>query len=1020
MAGLQEPVIEVVLSLLVKRVLQYGPDAAKGVWHRFTSLYCRHSFVRRAKFVDRQPELDAIEAVLKEEHDLRVLYFSGSGGVGKTRLLQEVENLVREIRTTPPLRWTSIIDLYHSDFHSVSGLRTALLQRLDPNEEHFSQYRDARKQYERRRHAGVSRRALQVERDRLEELFLTEYNTFARSYRPVIAFDTLESLSYESDLIQELCQLEDTLVAAGEWILQQAKALENTVLLLAGRPQPAFEEQLKQSYDSEPGRYESFPLTGLSREDSRRLLAALLNDAPAAVHSLYEYRDEIWYVTQGRPVQIALTIELAIQMGSLDVSELDTVLNNPALFGRRLVEMLFNVDDPENRIFFFLALARRGLTVELLHYLEPAWSEEECRRRLAAIGDLSVVKVRSGSQKEYFLHDAAYELFDEFSPPTEKLNIWHERFADYYQKELAVTRGNNARLDGAIVIRLLYYEFQYAPRRAFQHTYVRHSERAIKGYELGLDMQLRDELLRCFRELTGRRHVSGLSRERIDLDSAVRWIKRYVAQQRYHRAIRVVELFLTFIPESDAQEFDSSDIDVRPIHLSSDKREQARALFEHATDLFWGEVLTYYGETLAYIGASEVSNKAILEAAIQRLTAFSCDLSSPLLWSKERTLGRAHNSMGYLLRSYGHYGQALDSYRRALEHFAATRIADEQANTLNNQAFVLALLGEGERAKIAVNRALNIRRELQYEYPRALSLNTRGIIYGLFGQTTFAKDDVTRALNIFEDLEEPRGIGLACNAFGFVLRREASEQQNGTLNRDRAYQLYEQATEYFQRAIDVFSPDTVDEPLRLWEAHNELGSIFRDWGFLQNTRESASASDLYKRAIDHYESALAIAEEHGLRFQATDTYDDIAQVHAYRGDMDSATYWLERVFSAVPEEYTVEEGRGFQDTPEPGEAYWLILAKAYWQQTMWTVSASSLQIQATSDRQDMARHAALSIAYFRRFWPTSDIAYTRANTLVRRLRESHVPLTDVRTQTHEIASQYNVDLSVLMNAIDNT
>ena len=61
-------------------------------------------------------------------------------------------------------------------------------------------------------------------------------------------------------------------------------------------------------------------------------------------------------------------------------------------------------------------------------------------------------------------------------------------------------------------------------------------------------------------------------------------------------------------------------------------------------------------------------------------------------------------------------------------------LIDEQADTLNNLAFILALLGAPKRAKTHIDQALELRQRLGQKYPLALSHNTRGLIYSLQGQ----------------------------------------------------------------------------------------------------------------------------------------------------------------------------------------------------------------------------------------------------------------------------------------------
>ncbi len=148
-------------------------------------------------------------------------------------------------------------------------------------------------------------------------------------------------------------------------------------------------------------------------------------------------------------------------------------------------------------------------------------------------------------------------------------------------------------------------------------------------------------------------------------------------------------------------------------------------------------------------------------------------------WLRARLLGRLHNNIGYLHWGRGRNSQALAQYQRALPHFKTANIPDERADTLNNMAFTLALLGMVDDAQEQAKRALAIRQQLDRRYLIALSHNTRGYIYTLESHPMWGERECREALRIFEDLQEPRGIGLACNALGFTLRKRGDQWKLG-------------------------------------------------------------------------------------------------------------------------------------------------------------------------------------------------------------------------------------------------
>ncbi|MBK8988170.1 MAG: hypothetical protein IPM39_19245 [Chloroflexi bacterium] len=541
-------------------------------------------------------------------------------------------------------------------------------------------------------------------------------------------FDTLETLQRESDLIQTLCQLNQAYPVEGyDWLVQHCGILPNTVILLAGRSQPHLSSHLGQINQQIPGGFEEIELAGLSRADSQMLLAKFLQQHPSPFASQVQaHADHLWHVTKGLPVQLAILAEVLLHIES-GGGLFANLPRDPERWEKAIIQQIFDYDNEATRPLFFLALARKGLTVDLLHYLEPEWSYEICEEWLQRLGGLSIIKTRQNHEATaLFLHDVLYELFDAAEHSWPQLMQWQEHLVNYHRDHQAALRENRADWVAATV-NLLYYELQYDAHTAFYESYLRWSESAIKGSEIGLDLQLRDELLRFLHSSVNKPMPNKpvLTESEIERDSGVRWIKRLLIQGQYQQAVQVAANILQFGP------YAAFAINPANVGKTNQLNEEAAIIFDIDNDFLWGHLLTYYGEALAYTGASEQETRAILVQAICLLQ--KCHEHIAPAWLRQKVLGRAYNVLAYLEWIYGHYGAAVNAYRLALDCFASFDLSDEQADTLNNLAFLLAVLGDYSQAKNHADLGLKLRQQVGQIYPVALSHNTRGLIYAMQG-----------------------------------------------------------------------------------------------------------------------------------------------------------------------------------------------------------------------------------------------------------------------------------------------
>jgi hypothetical protein len=161
----------------------------------------------RIPHVGREEETKRLQACLRARGERHFLYYWAHGGLGKTRLLEELQRLVKE--AGPGYYGTGIIDLYHTDTHSTSDVERAIVEGLDPDQKYFSDYRRERRLFELLRERGTDPGVLEQRREELSQLFIQGCREMALDARKlVICFDTVELLQYESSVVEEMAGLE--------------------------------------------------------------------------------------------------------------------------------------------------------------------------------------------------------------------------------------------------------------------------------------------------------------------------------------------------------------------------------------------------------------------------------------------------------------------------------------------------------------------------------------------------------------------------------------------------------------------------------------------------------------------------------------------------------------------------------------------------------------------------------------------------------------------------------------------
>lgn len=983
------------------------------------------------KVVGRHEEINAIEQAIIGNDSRSIFYFVAEGGMGKTRLLEEVDRIEASFSCPP------IIDLYHQQNHSPGGLRQAIVDGLGGL--NFPKYSQERSEFIEKREIGLSGGELEKIRADLDNIFVREYNKLAANQRILLRFDTLELLQYEHDDVQYACLVNDVDTVIKNWLLTVIPQLQNTVTIFAGRPRPKTEGEFAEKFKKEGCVFKKQSLEAFTPDEVRQYLQLLQQESPDEFDPLLspETQQMIDNLSEGKPIRLALIVDLLLHEepfgGLSDKEDID----------QQLVEHLMRLPEPYGLAISFSLQARKGLDKPLLHYLWPRQSNTETSVDEIMEGMLSFAftKTYQSDTSRIFLHDELYDLYDRYfiGDPRHRQESF-KTLRNYYIERLA-EETSPEEIEN-IKLALLYYALHCDPGEAYYKYYSRWDEEAIKKHETSFDMRLRDEVLHFFNryafdydsEFFDMRVADLVNEEKIHRDSAVRWVKRHLARGDFERAAQAAK--------------NVRDLKDKDGIFHWDKIEDP---------LYKAGLLTAWSEALLYTGASEKDVLLLLLDEVFKLLPDGYSSGSDIepdaeeldseVWWRKQILGKAYNNRGYLYWANGRYGIAFDDFRHALGYFRQINLEDERANTLTNLAYVMALLGRVDTANYHIERALEIRERLDKtkRYTIALSRNTRGLLYSLGDHFDVGIKECREALNICEEVNEQRGIGMACNALGFSLRRRGEQWKKGELIHtiENAETDFTEAEENLLRALDIFS-EQVPEPIRLWEVHNELGSLYLDWAYLTHSQQKdfSRAAAQYDDSIKHQEKALKIAEEKNLSFQITDSHDDLAQAFQDYGGLllqmgeleKAASYrakaerYLTRIETdLIPKEYQLKEMGADFSTPllsESGVAYWQSLGKVYLQRGVWEAHKLERREVTFGERPEVARrcirYLAISFVYFQQYGPQSMHLENTKWAFTRRLGSLRVTPEMAHEEIVKLEEEFGLNLRILKNTIDDT
>ncbi|MGB4804130.1 MAG: ATP-binding protein [Anaerolineae bacterium] len=853
-----------------------------------------------------------------------VLFLTGEGGIGKTRIVQSI---IESAKSNDNLQVTrSIVDFYHVPTHSEYGLAEALHSVLTPPRSPFTRYENEKRALERMRLSGeVSN--VGEQRLRVLQAFTEDMTRLAQGKRIVLTLDTAERLVYSVGqepvtpilfadcwnwLVQSLPQWKNvTLVIAGR---DSARPLVESLRRMVGEdfvsvvPVGSFSEAESIAYFDE--------VAHTARKHSRLEIAqrvqSLDRDARLLAHRL----------AGGRPIMLALLVDY-LTAGPGSLSEiLHPAEQNQGLTDRhyglarlktQLVGRLMELR-PLGDVISALGRTPKGCDQELLAKLLDI-PVAEAGNRLNDTRRLSIIKVRPADQR-VFLHDEIYALLREevYAHPADVREA--ARFSNviltYYDEQIDRCRTELDRLYAPAEVE--GKEKLDLSRLSETHTTLQTLWAEFVFYELRRDAA------------AGFRHYYRLIRE-ASLNGDTQWDVQLQAE---------LQTFLAEWGVSPSTEF-IDDLPMRLVRSSLMPRSMVRALVngqlqaaltegEHLRRTM-SDIIAMYpvvnegilnaweASALIYLGGEEN-----LKMARDKLTLTIGGLHDLLrkdpqdhgmqdieLWRSRAVLAFAHRIRGYLFWVLGLLQDSAKDYRQAAALWRRVNLKIEMATTLKDMGFVLSEAGESVTGRNLVKDALALQRELGPRSPVGLSLNTLAKIDIHEGAYESAIVFSEKALVLFRALGDQRGIGLALLALAEAKRRASGTEKVPAP--ENKVELLRAARDHAQEALEVFQ--NIGEKMRQIEALIECGCACRDWVHVRSV--APSFRDDVERLAQEAAEMLARAAEmatDSMIYKKVDALVNLAWLRFYAAQDSLLEDAAQKANAAIPDEYRIRPLRG--------------------------------------------------------------------------------------------------------------
>ncbi len=379
----------------------------------------------RIPFVGRDIERDSFkEWVQISSTETQIVFISGQGGIGKSRLLEEVYT---EYKQKPNLRVLESIDFTDLKLRVAENVIRAIVDKLEPA--HFKGYFEEQRKFNNViRNKRLSPSYQKILEQNMFVAFISEYNTLAEEKCIILMFDTLDALQTQADERD-----------IWNYLKKLITNLNNTLFVFTGRNAKEYYNKVKNNNRIDNKNLHHIPLVPFGEGDSIKYFDYKVEQLYNPLSS--ETREFLLKQAHGKPILIDLAVEMWLEH-NLQIptpNRFDTDEEKGwEIFEKALVEGLFDRRNPEDRVILTLAHATE-LTFEGMAYiLKPSIDKIQLKEIWEKLGNLVSIKILPG--RRITLHDEVQRMIDKYVfPDFDPQGSWRRRrsteLLDFYAKD---------------------------------------------------------------------------------------------------------------------------------------------------------------------------------------------------------------------------------------------------------------------------------------------------------------------------------------------------------------------------------------------------------------------------------------------------------------------------------------------------------------------------------------------------------------------------------------------------------